>query len=337
MILRNQSIAHLNTFGLNATANLYCEIESIAALQSIWKSNLLVQSSPLILGGGSNILFTQDYPGLILLNKLKGKNIIEEDENALLVSVSAGENWHETVLWAVKNGWGGIENLSLIPGSVGAAPIQNIGAYGAEIEQVLVFVEAFDFDTGQVVQLSHSDCQFGYRDSYFKNEGKGRYFITAVGMRLQKNPTVNVGYGDIQAVLERKNISQPGIADVSAAIIEIRQSKLPDPALLGNCGSFFKNPIVPFDTLAFIQQQHPEVKSFPAQAGFVKLPAAWLIEQCGWKGFREGDAGVHEKQALVLVNYGTAKGTEIIALAKKIQQSVLETFQVSLEMEVNRV
>ncbi|MCC7298075.1 MAG: UDP-N-acetylmuramate dehydrogenase [Bacteroidia bacterium] len=337
MILRNQSIAHLNTFGLNATANLYCEIESIAALQSVWKSNLLVQSSPLILGGGSNILFTQDYPGLILLNKLKGKNIIEEDENALLVSVSAGENWHETVLWAVKNGWGGIENLSLIPGSVGAAPIQNIGAYGAEIEQVLVFVEAFDFDTGQVVQLSHSDCQFGYRDSYFKNEGKGRYFITAVGMRLQKNPTVNVGYGDIQAVLERKNMSQPGIADVSAAIIEIRQSKLPDPALLGNCGSFFKNPIVPVATLAFIQQHHPEVKSFPAQAGFVKLPAAWLIEQCGWKGFREGDAGVHEKQALVLVNYGTAKGTEIIALAKKIQQSVLDTFQVSLEMEVNRV
>lgn len=335
MIQKGISLKGFNTFGFGVDAALFGRITHTEAIEAIWKTTLIPSSHLLILGGGSNIVFAGNYPGLILKNEIMGKAIIQETDQHVLLRIGGGENWHETVMWAVSNGWGGMENLSLIPGTVGAAPIQNIGAYGTELEQVFDHLEAFDLQEGKWVTFNHEQCRFGYRESIFKHEGKGRYFITHVVLRLAKNPTVNVKYGDIQAVLDGLGIANPSIQDVSNAVIQIRRSKLPDPATLGNCGSFFKNPVIELQHFTTLQAQYPDIRSFPAAEGTVKVPAAWLIEKCGWKGFRRGDAGVHAKQALVLVNYGQASGPEIIGLAKEIQQSVWDTFQVRLEMEVN--
>lgn len=335
MIVRNAALKDKNTFGFDISASIFIEINEKADIESLWKTNLLSQSSPLFLGGGSNILFTKNYPGIVVFNHLKGRNILFENDDVVIVDIGGGENWHETVLWAVSCGWGGIENLALIPGSVGAAPIQNIGAYGIEIEQVLESVEVFDLMEGKWAALSREECQFGYRDSIFKRQAKGRYFISSVQLKLHKHPTINAKYGDIESILLSKNIQEPTISDIANAVIAIRQSKLPDPAVLGNCGSFFKNPIIENALFFQLQQQFPEMKSFPSAEGFVKTPAAWLIEKAGWKGLRRGNCGVHERQALVLVNYGGATGQEILQLAKDIQQSVESKFGITLEMEVN--
>lgn len=335
MLQRQVSLRSLNTFGFDISAMLFAEIAEIDQLNSIWKTNLLTQSSPLVLGGGSNIVFTGDYPGLVLRNCFAGMNISHQTAEHIYLTCGGGEPWHNVVMHTVQHNWGGLENLSLIPGTMGAAPIQNIGAYGAELKDVFESLRAFDMLTGNMVTLHAEDCRFGYRDSIFKQEGKGRYFITEVTIRLSKNPVVNLKYGDIATTLDNWKISKPCIADVCRAVIHIRQSKLPDPAVLGNCGSFFKNPVVTATQAAALTKQYPEAKCFEQPNGSVKIAAGWLIEKGGWKGFRRGDAGVHEKQALVLVNYGHATGKEIIGLAQEIVEDIRTKFGVELEMEVN--
>lgn len=335
MLQRQVSLRSLNTFGFDISAMLFAEIAEIEQLNSIWKTNLLTQSSPLVLGGGSNIVFTGDYPGLILRNCFSGINISHQTAEHVYLTCGGGEPWHTVVMHAVQHNWGGLENMSLIPGTMGAAPIQNIGAYGAELKDVFESLRAFDMLAGKMISMHAKDCRFGYRDSIFKQEGKGRYFITEVTLRLSKNPVVNVKYGDIATTLDNWKINKPGIADVSRAVIHIRQSKLPDPAVLGNCGSFFKNPVISATQAAALTKQFPDAKCFEQPDGGVKIAAGWLIEEGGWKGFRRGDAGVHEKQALVLVNYGNATGKEIISLAREIVEDIRIKFGVELEMEVN--
>jgi UDP-N-acetylmuramate dehydrogenase len=290
----------------------------------------------MFIGGGSNVLLTQDLDQQVIINQTKGITTIREDQDDIELAVASGENWHELVLHCIAKGYGGLENMSLIPGSVGAAPMQNIGAYGKEVKDVLTYVEALDLQTRELVRFTNAACKFGYRDSIFKKEAKGNYFISSVGLRLTKrNHAINTSYGDIEAWLVERDITVPTIKNVSDAVIAIRQSKLPDPAELGNSGSFFKNPIIEqahFDTLS---ANYPDIKSYPAGAGLVKVPAGWLIESLGWKGKRIGNTGSHAKQALVLVNYGNATGSEVFTLAKQIQQSVWDTYQIPLEMEVN--
>ena len=288
-----------------------------------------------ILGGGSNIVFTGDVTTPLIVNEIKGRTIVDETEQSIDIAYGGGEIWHDAVLDSVNNGWGGLENLSLIPGKVGASPVQNIGAYGSEIKDCFVWLNAFHLESGEFHKLYLNDCEFGYRDSVFKRQFKNQYIITQVCFRLSKSPNINVQYGDIQAVLNLKGISKPTIKDVSNAVIEIRQSKLPDPAVLGNCGSFFKNPVVSISQFEHIQANFPDVKHYPVSTELVKIPAGWLIEKAGWKGKKVGNVGVHEKQALVLVNYGSANGSEIFKLAQSIQQDILQKFGVSLEMEVN--
>ncbi|MBL7811688.1 MAG: UDP-N-acetylmuramate dehydrogenase [Bacteroidetes bacterium] len=336
VIQHDVSLLPYNTFHLQATADSLCEIKSAADLGVLYNEGKLHQPM-LILGGGSNIVFTRDYEGLVLLNRVPGRTIIQEDEENVLVELGGGENWHACVQWSVNQGWGGIENMSLIPGTVGAAPVQNIGAYGVELKDVFHSLIAFDMHTGMLRTFHYSDCHFGYRDSLFKNKGKGRYFILQVLLKLNKKPAVHTRYGDIQAELAAMGVSNPGIKEVAEAVIAIRRSKLPDPAELGNCGSFFKNPVVDSALADHLQEEYPELKRFEAGPGRTKLAAGWLIEKAGWKGFRRGAVGVHSRQALVLVNYGGGTGAEIRQLAQDVQQSVLEKFGVQLEMEVNIV
>jgi UDP-N-acetylmuramate dehydrogenase len=290
----------------------------------------------MLLGGGSNVLLTQDVPGLVLKNNIQGIRVIREFKNKVWVEVGGGENWHAFVRWAVSNGYGGIENMSLIPGTVGAAPIQNIGAYGVELKDVFVRLNAVALSGGRAKTFNHKACQFGYRDSVFKRAEKGKWCITSVVFSLQKSPhRLNTAYGDITKTLEANGISAPNIADISNAVVQIRTSKLPDPAKIGNCGSFFKNPETDRAVLEKIQETHPQAPFFPLPDGRVKIPAGWLIEQCGWKGKRVGNTGCYERQALVLVNHGGATGQEVKALASAIIDSVEKTFGIRLEAEVN--
>lgn len=333
-VLHNVSLKPYNTFGLDVKAAAFCAIENLYDLKE-----LLVHSEFekfMIIGGGSNLLLCNDYEGLVVLNKIKGRQLEREDDQSVYLKVYSGENWHETVMHCVNNNWGGLENLSLIPGTIGAAPMQNIGAYGVELEQVFVELEAMDLESFELVRFNHTQCQFGYRESVFKRELKGRYFIYSVTLKLSRHPKVNVQYGDIIKVLEDRGLNpqNAGIKDVSDAIIQIRQSKLPDPAVLGNSGSFFKNPSVSVSDFEKLSQQFPDIKGYNQENG-VKIPAAWLIESCGWKGKRVGNTGSHAKQALVLVNYGGAKGDEVHALAMDIIHSVKEKFGIQLEPEVN--
>ncbi len=287
------------------------------------------------MGGGSNILFTKDYKGLVLKNNLKGITVEKEDDSYVWLKTAGGEIWHDLVLYCVNNNWGGIENLSLIPGTVGAAPMQNIGAYGVEIKDTFEELEAINIHTGKIETFNNEQCKFGYRESIFKNEAKGHYFITSVTLKLNKTTKLNTAYGDIETKLKAWAISNPTISDVSRAVITIRQSKLPDPEQLGNAGSFFKNPIIDVAHFKQLKVKFPDIKSFPALEGYMKIPAAWLIEKNGWKGKRFGDVGIHEHQALVLVNYGTGTGAELIDLAHKIIDSIKETFGITLTPEVN--
>lgn len=324
-----------NTFGISALASQFVEVNSVSQLHNLILEKKLSEIPFLILGGGSNVLFTKDYAGLVLKNNLKGIKVTKEDENHIWVKAAGGEIWHDLVIHCVNKNWGGIENLSLIAGTVGAAPMQNIGAYGIEIKDTFEELDAINIQTCELEKFNNVQCKFGYRESIFKHEAKGKYFITSVTFKLNKKPVLNTSYGDIEALLKEWNIDKPTIADVSKAVIAIRKSKLPDPALLGNAGSFFKNPVIEYSEFEKLQNNYPTLKSFHAPNGKVKIPAAWLIEQAGWKGNRLGNIGVHEKQALVLVNYGGGTGKELIDLAHKIIDSVKEKFGVVLAPEVN--
>lgn len=333
-IRQNISLKSYNTFGIDAIARYFIEVSSVDLLCEALK---LEGYPPIfVLSGGSNVLLTGDLEALVLHINIKGIHILEESGENVSLRVMAGENWHGLVQWALGRGFGGLENLSLIPGNTGTAPIQNIGAYGVEIKDVFLSCLAMEIETGKLVPFSPADCSFGYRDSFFKNEGKGKYIITSVDLRLTRNRhRLNTSYGAIEAELKNRGQSNPGIAEVSEAVIAIRRSKLPDPEILGNSGSFFKNPVVTAEDYERLAKLHPGLPSYRVSDSAYKLPAGWLIEQCGYKGKRYGDAGVHHKQALVLVNYGNATGEEILKLANEIRQTVSERFGVGIEPEVN--
>lgn len=331
----NVSLRHLNTFGLDATARFFVHVQSVQELTAILLDPIWKDAPKFILGGGSNILLTRDIDALVIHPGIGGIEKVFEDEEVVSLKVGAGEVWHEFVMHCVGQGYGGIENLSLIPGTVGAAPMQNIGAYGVEIRHVVESVEAVRIENGEQKVFSNEECEFGYRESIFKRALKDQFVITGATFRLSKKPALHVGYGDVQKVLLEMNVTEPTISDVSEAIIRIRQSKLPNPAEIGNAGSFFKNPEIPVTQFEKLRETFPEVPGYPVDAGNVKVPAGWLIEKAGWKGYREGAIGVHARQALVLVNYGGGNGAQIKELSEKIQQSVADTFGVHLSAEVN--
>ena len=334
-IIENYPLLKLNTFGVDVKAKYFVSINSINELIEIKKNNVFKDLQLLILGGGSNILFTKDFDGLVILNNIKGKEIIDQNHQSVFLKIGAGENWHELVMYCVDNGWGGIENLSLIPGNTGTAPMQNIGAYGVEIKETFVELEALEIASGKIVKFNNSDCEFGYRESVFKNKMKNQYIILNITLELKKNPVLNVNYGDVKAILENQNIKNPSIKDVSNAIIIIRQSKLPDPKKIGNSGSFFKNPIVNLNQLELIKKKYPNAVSYKINEDEFKIAAGWMIERAGWKGKKFNNYGVHEKQALVLVNYGLANGMEIFDLSEKIILDIKDKFGITLQTEVN--
>jgi len=330
---KNFDLSAFNTFGIQARAEFYAAFEEVNSLREILQN--LPKQPITVLGGGSNMLLTRDLEGTVLHNKIMGKTLVEENEDTVFIRVGAGENWHEMVLYAVENNWGGIENLSLIPGCVGASPMQNIGAYGVEIKDVLQEVEAFHIESRDMQSFSNEACGFGYRESVFKRDLKGLYIITHVTFRLTKKHVIHADYGAIKDVLAAHNIINPSIRDISRAVIEIRSSKLPDPKLIGNAGSFFKNPVISMSVFNKIREKYPLVPSYPVDDLSVKVPAGWLIETAGWKGKDFGNYGVHDKQALVLVNRGGAKGSDIFELSEKIIADINQKFDIQLEREVN--
>ena len=334
-IIENYPLLKLNTFGVDVKAKYFASINTINELIELTKTNVFKDLELLILGGGSNILFTKDFDGLVILNNVKGKEIIDQNQQSIFLKIGAGENWHELVMYCVDNGWGGIENLSLIPGNTGTAPMQNIGAYGVEIKETFIELEALEISSGKIVKFNNSDCEFGYRESVFKNKMKNQYIILNITLELKKNPVLNINYGDVKAILESQNIKNPAIKEVSNAIISIRQSKLPDPKKIGNSGSFFKNPIVSLNQLELIKKKYSNVVNYEINENEFKIAAGWLIERAGWKGKKFNNYGVHEKQALVLVNYGLANGMEIFELSEKIILDIKDKFGITLEREVN--
>lgn len=334
-IHENYSLKKLNTFGIEAFARYYTEFASLEELLELLDTQQFKNTSLMVLGGGSNILFTKNFNGIVLKNELKGIQLIKQDEEFYYIKAAAGENWHHLVMHCVENSYAGIENLSLIPGSVGAGPIQNIGAYGVELKDVLYELEALNLNTKHIETFTNSDCRFGYRNSVFKQEEKNKYVIVSVTLQLRKKPVFNINYGAIEKELEAMNVKELSIASISKAVCAIRSSKLPDPSKTGNAGSFFKNPTVSTEKYEVLKKDFPSIAGYKSSDKDVKLAAGWLIEQCGWKGKRLGDAGVHKDQALVIVNYGNATGNEIYDLSGKILESVKEKFDVVLEREVN--
>lgn len=335
-ILPDVSLRPYNTFGIEARARWLAAFRSADELRELlahFRSNHV--NRRLILGGGSNILLTGDFDGAVLKNDVPGMHVIGEDEEHVYVTAGAGENWHRFVTWCIGNGFGGVENLALIPGNVGASPMQNIGAYGVEIRDVFHELQALHLAEGHIRTFTLAECAFGYRDSVFKNRYRDQYAILNVTYRLSKRPRFNTTYAPLRQELERMGIDDLSLQAVAQAVINIRTSKLPDPTQIGNAGSFFKNPTLPNDQFAALRQKHPDVPAYPVDPHHTKVPAGWLIEQAGWKGFRAGDAGCYAKQALVLVNYGQASGAEILALSQRIAASVHETFGITLEREVN--
>lgn len=335
MLQENVNITPFTTFGIQTISKFFKPFSSVKELQDILPKVRDMQL--LVLGGGSNILFQKDFPGVVLRNEIKGIEKLEENENEVILKVGAGEVWHEFVLYTLSNGWGGIENLSLIPGSVGASPMQNIGAYGVEVKDVFESLEAVEISTGICRSFSHEECQFGYRESIFKRALKGKYIITSVNYRLSKKPQLNTHYGAIENELSANGISKPSIKDVSNAVIAIRQSKLPDPKVIGNAGSFFKNPIIEKATFQKLKELHEKLPSYEVDDQHVKVPAGWLIDQAGWKGKTFGDYGVHKNQALVLVNYKNATGKDIYELSESIILDIAAKYGIRLEREVNIV
>lgn len=335
-IRHDVSLKNYNTFGINAIAHRFVSVTSETELSEVVRQ--FADTPKFVLGGGSNMLLTRDLDELVIHVAIKGKEIVREDDDTVDVRCMGGEAWHDFVMWALDQGFGGIENMSLIPGNVGTSPVQNIGAYGVEIKDTFVSCDAISIATGERRTFTLEECRFGYRESIFKNEVKGQYIITSVTFRLTKrNHVIRTGYGDIQAELAKNGITTPTLRDVSNAVITIRQSKLPDPKQLGNSGSFFKNPVIPMVQFEELRERFPDIRHFPVSDTEVKVPAGWLIEQAGMKGFRDGDAGVHKNQALVLVNYGNASGQDIIALSKKVQKAVYDKFGIEIEAEVNLV
>lgn len=333
-IVPQQSLKKYNTFGIEASATEFCEVNSPEQLTEVLQENK--EKKLFILGGGSNMLLTQNIDALVLHINNKGIEVIKEDGDFVWVKGNAGEVWHEFVMHCIQNNYGGIENLSLIPGNVGATPIQNIGAYGVEIKDTFVSCDAMNIQTQEITTFDKNACQFGYRESIFKGALKNQYVILSVVFKLTKNNhKLNTSYGAIDAELEKMGIENPTIQDVSKAVIAIRESKLPNPKELGNSGSFFKNPIVPIEIYEKAKANYPEMPHYPVSETKVKVPAGWLIEQAGFKGKRFGDAGIHTKQALVLVNYGNATGSEIWAVAQNVQNTVKDKFGIEIEAEVN--
>ncbi len=333
-IKKQFSLKKYNTFGIEAKAKEFVAVHSIMDLDLILKENQ--SKNKFILGGGSNMLLTKDLDALVIHVDLKGKKIINQNDDFVWIESQAGENWHELVLWTINQNFGGLENMSLIPGNVGTTPVQNIGAYGTEIKDTFVSCDAIKIENQEMKTFTNSECRFGYRESVFKNEIKDQYIITSVVFKLtKKNHKINISYGDIKSELDKKNILIPSLIDVSNAVISIRQSKLPDPKELGNSGSFFKNPILLKKNFEFIHKKFPEMKFYEISETEVKVPAGWLIEQAGFKGKRFGDAGIHKNQALVLVNYGNATGQEILKVSKEVQKTVFEMFGIEIEAEVN--
>ena len=333
-ILSNISLKPYNTFGIDVKAHKFVEVTSVEELRETLQN--MYASELFILGGGSNMLLTKDIEKTVVHINLKGREIVEETDYQAVVQAMAGENWHDFVLYCISNNLGGLENLSLIPGNVGTAPIQNIGAYGVEIKDSFESCTAMDLQTMQLKTFNREECGFGYRDSIFKKEAKGKFIITSVNFRLRKKDhTLSTSYGSIDQYLEEKGVKDPTIGDISEAVINIRESKLPNPKELGNSGSFFKNPVVSTKKLKELQGQFPEIPFYAVDENLVKIPAGWLIEYAGLKGYRKGDAGVHKKQALVLVNYGNATGQEILALSEKIQKKIGEMFGIEIQPEVN--
>ncbi len=335
MIEYDVSLKSFNTFGIDVSSKLFSQAENEDQVRNVIQSSEFSNNTSLILGGGSNILFTKNFDGIVLRNHIQGIEVIEDTEQDVLVKVGGGVVWHDFVLYCIEKGWYGLENLSLIPGNVGASPMQNIGAYGVEIKEVFHELEAINLKTGEIQYFNNSDCQFGYRESIFKNKLKGEYLISRVIYKLSKKENYTISYGAIEKQLESMGVQDLSAKSISDAVIAIRQSKLPDPKKIGNSGSFFKNPIVDKSTYQMVKSTFPDVVAYPAGEGFIKLAAGWLIEQAGWKGKTFGNYGVHKYQALVLVNYGGASGKEIYSLSSEILDSIKEKFGVQLEREVN--
>ncbi len=329
-------LKNLNTFGLQVAAAAYVAIKNELELQQLHVHPAFIEGRKLVLGGGSNMLFLNNfYDGLVIHLDNRGWSLLLEDSHHTTIRVAAGENWHSLVLQSVNMGLGGLENLSMIPGKTGAAPMQNIGAYGVELKDVFVGLRAFDLQQGKVINFDAQSCGFGYRTSVFKTSLRNRFIIISVDLRLDKQHRLNLDYGSIRDELKAMDIKKPGIKEVSDAVCRIRSSKLPDPEQLGNAGSFFKNPVIETTHFEKLRQMYPEIVAFPDAVGKVKLAAGWLIEKAGWKGMRQGDAAVHDKQALVIVNHGKATGRELFALAMEVKAAVEQRFAVSLEPEVN--
>jgi len=337
ILQKNVNLASFNTLNVSAEASLFFSVTSVQQLQKILRETPYKNYPLFVLGEGSNVLFVHDFEGLILHMNIPGKEITEENENYIRLKIGAGENWHETVCYCVENGWGGIENLSLIPGSVGAAPIQNIGAYGVELEDVFDSLGAVHIESGQRKVFTGKECEFGYRDSIFKNELKGKYIITDVTLKLTKEHVLNTSYGAIQNKIEEMGLTDPTIKDISEIVMGIRNSKLPDPGDLGNAGSFFKNPIISQKKYEQLKDRYPGIPGYKLSGEDIKVPAGWLIEQAGWKGKVVGNVGTYDQQALVIVNHGEASGEEILQLATDIKASVKDKFAVELVPEVNIV
>lgn len=334
-ILENTCLKKYNTFGLKCNADLLIDIDNLEELKTFIRNEWSKYSTKMILGGGSNVLFTGDFRGLVLRPVLKGIEILDESESDVLIKANCGEVWDEFVNFCVENGFGGLENLSQIPGNVGACPIQNIGAYGVEVKETIQTVEALELSTGNTVSFKNEACEFDYRSSIFKTKDKNKYLITSVIFKLSKKPVLKTRYADVEHELEK--YSQIDIKSVRSAISAIRWRKLPDPACIGNAGSFFKNPVIKVPLHKEIQEDYPNVPGYPAGENHIKVPAAWLIENACYKGVREGDVGTSPMQPLVIVNYGDATGNEIIEFAQRIQKRVKEMFGIELEMEVNIV
>ena len=334
-ILTNFSLKSLNTFNINVDGKYFTGVASAAEIGEAI-SHVKQHGLPLlVLGGGSNWLFTQNFPGLVMKVNLAGRAIVGETTKDIVVKAGGGENWDDFVGYCVGKGYWGLENLSLIPGSVGASPVQNIGAYGVEMKDRFQSLEFYDFESGDIREFQAEECNFGYRDSIFKNELKGKGIVLSVSFRLSKIPVYETGYGSVTDELEKMGVKDITLEALRAAVINIRRSKLPDPAIIGNAGSFFKNPTIEADRHRELRARFPGLVSFAQPGNRYKLAAGWMIDQCGWKGYRSGDAGVHDRQALVLVNHGKATGIEIFQLSEKIRDSVMETFGVELEREVN--
>lgn len=341
MFQENFSLKQYNSFGINAVARYGASFSSMDGLNELLQfgeKHLQREALPLmVLGGGSNILFTRDFNGFVLKNEVPGIEKIREDNEHVYVSVGAGVNWHQLVMHCIDRDWAGLENLSLIPGNTGASPMQNIGAYGVEIKDLFYELEAFHLEEKRMARFGLEECEFGYRESVFKRRYKDQFVIMKVVFRLNKHPVFNTSYGAIEQELAAMKVKELTIRAISDAVINIRRSKLPDPAIIGNAGSFFKNPVIESYKFRQLKASHPRLAGFPQENGNIKLAAGWLIEKCGWKGYRKGDAGCHAKQALVLVNYGHASGAEIYDLSTEIIRTVNEKFDVLLEREVNVV